>query len=196
MWKRILFLTLGIAVGGGAGFLGSQYLCSSKSSKSGKSSYSSSNKSYSSNKAGSGNRARASKSKKSKSSYAAKKNKNIHNAKHKKSKKKKSQNHRADAQSNLSSTLASTEVSPVEQQASTPWISELSGESARLNMESVAKKESSCGNGACLADRDRAITLVGVVVETNDLAPRNAETLVDGDINMGDGQSRPALYVQ
>jgi hypothetical protein len=189
MWKRILFLTLGIAVGGGAGFLGSQYLCSTKS-KTAKSSYSSSQKSSSASKA------RASQSKKSRSSYASKKNKNIHQAKQKKSKKKKSRNHRAETSSSVSSILASTEVSPIDQQASTPWISELSGDSARLNMESASNKDASCANGACLAERDRSITLVGVVVETNDLAPRNAETLVDGDINMGDGQSRPAFYVQ
>jgi hypothetical protein len=199
MWKRILFLTLGLSIGGGAGFLGSQYLSSNDSKASRQYSRSYSDKNYSASRSES-KRSNVSKSKKRGQKTASKKKSRsgYQKTNKKKSKfQKRPRNHRAEV--NLqgdASVLASTEVTALPENASTPWINDLSGESARLNMESTLKSERGCAEARCFNDRDRSITLVGVVVETNDLKPRNGETLVDGDLQTGDGQSRPAVYVR
>lgn len=75
-----------------------------------------------------------------------------------------------------------------------PWLNELSGESANVNLAKKSKKKEECLSSQC-GERSKTINLVGVVVETERFH-KKAESLVAGDFHIGDAKQLPVVYVK
>jgi hypothetical protein len=183
--KRSLLLVLGLGLGAAGGFMGTKYFAKPSKSAVDCDSYTKSHSKHKSHKSA---------SVKKKRKNVAKAKSNIHRVSHSKAKKRanKKNNRKLRADAAELRTLDIASVQPTS--ARSPWIDSLSGAQAEMAMtnrdRAVAKCETTCEGNA-----DRTISLVGVVVETNDaqLAHKGG---VMGDLESGDGRSRPLAYVR
>jgi|GEM_PF-1844198 len=184
--KRSLLLVLGLGLGAAGGFVGTKYFAKPSKSAVDCDSYTKSHSKHKSHKSAS--------LKKKRKNVAKAKSSNIHRVSHSKAKKRANKKNnrklRADAAELRTLDIASVQPST----ARSPWIDSLSGAQAEMSMTNRDRAVAKCAEN-CDGNADRSISLVGVVVETNDAELAHKGALM-GDLESGDGRSRPLAYVR